>query len=474
MFTPTDEQLAIVDAAVNSTDNLLIQAGAGAAKTSTLELVAKALPDTEILCLAFNKKIALEMTERMPANVKAMTLNAIGHRVWMDSSGRRLRLETDKTYKIMSELIEALPSSSRPYDSMGELMKLVGFGKQCGYVPTDHFPQARGLMSDEEFFAHIDLKLSDIEFDLVRSATVQSITQALSGLIDFDDQVFMPTIFSGSFPRYKLTLVDEAQDLSSLNHRMLHKMVGQRRLIAVGDRAQAIYGFRGAHEESMKKLGQEFSCRELPLTLTFRCPETLVAHARWRAPLMRSNKPGGEVKTLGSWSSDSIPDGAFILCRNNAPLFRTAVRLLKQSRHCELSSGDVAKQLLKVMTKFGPKSLTQPEVLDKIEAWKEKEKAKLKPRAHGLVHDKAECMVIFANAGATLGEALAYINHLINSTGSIKLYTGHKAKGLETDHVFILDKQLLDDEGQDLNLLYVMQTRAKQTLTYIDSGGYVG
>lgn len=475
-FDPTPEQLAIVSAASETTDNLLVQALAGAAKTSTLELIAKALPSTSILCLAFNKKIATEMQERMPGNVKAMTLNGLGHRTWMEATGRRMNLSVDKGYKIMTELVEGLSSTDRKeaYERFAELLKLVAFGKQCGYVPRGHYPQAKRLLDCDEFFHHIDQKLSDLETQLVVDATVESIKQSLTSTIDFDDQVFMPTIFHGSFPRYPLVLVDEAQDLSALNHATLRKLVGTRRIIAVGDSRQAIYGFRGAHEDSMAKLGETFNMRELVLSLSFRCPEAIVQHAQWRAPHMRAAKPGGSVTALTQWSADSIPDNAMILCRNNAPLFSCAIRMLKASRHCELSSGDVAKALLKVMTKFGPKTMLQPEVLDKIDAWAEKEKSKVKQRAWGIINDKVQCMEIFALSGATLGDAIAYVNHLINSTGSIKLYTGHKAKGLETDHVFILDADLISDEGQDPNLRYVMQTRAKQSLTYINSKDYCG
>jgi DNA helicase-2/ATP-dependent DNA helicase PcrA len=96
---------------------------------------------------------------------------------------------------------------------------------------------------------------------------------AMKGDCDFNDQVLMPTIFHGAFPRYPLILGDEAQDLSALNHATLRKLVGKRRLIAVGDPCQAIYGFRGAHEESMSLLREEFDMRELPLTISFRCPQ---------------------------------------------------------------------------------------------------------------------------------------------------------------------------------------------------------
>ena len=74
-FTPTSEQIAAVNAAKDSTANLAIIARAGAAKTSTLVLIGEALPQTDILCLAFNKAIAEEMTERLPPNCESKTLH---------------------------------------------------------------------------------------------------------------------------------------------------------------------------------------------------------------------------------------------------------------------------------------------------------------------------------------------------------------------------------------------------------------
>lgn len=477
-WTPTDEQLAVVTAATSSSDNLLVSALAGAAKTSTLILLAEALPDVEILALAFNKKIQLEMQDRLPPNCTAKTLNGLGHSTWQNAIGRRPAIDKDKGYKIFDELMQQLPAATRRRvhegTGMGELLRLVAFGKQCGFIPTGHFEKGKRLLSTEEFFAHIDAKLDDVEVELIIEATLESLRQGMKGQLDFDDQILLPTLFHGAFPRYPLVLVDEAQDLSALNHATLRKLVGTRRLIAVGDSRQAIYGFRGAHEDSMAKLGEDFNMRELILSTSFRCPEVIVEHARWRAPHMKSAKPGGEVRTLSLWSSADVPDHAFILCRNNAPLFHTALRLLAAGRHVELSNGDVAKQLLKVMQKFGDRNMPQMEVYAAIDSWAEKEKAKVKARAHGTIDDKVECMRLFAGQGDDLGGALGYINHLINSSGTIKLLTVHKAKGLEADDIFLLDEDLIGDKDQEPNLRYVAITRAKQRLTYIYTKEYEG
>ena len=57
-FTPTPEQLAIVEAAATSNENLAVVARAGAAKTSTLVLIAEALQK--------KTSFASPLTKRLP------------------------------------------------------------------------------------------------------------------------------------------------------------------------------------------------------------------------------------------------------------------------------------------------------------------------------------------------------------------------------------------------------------------------
>lgn len=473
----TDEQQACITAAKSTTDNLIISALAGAAKTTTLVEIARALPDTQILTLAFNKKIQLEMQERLPANCKAMTLNGLGHRTWMDAIGRRITLEADKTYKIVSALIEERPRDvkSALYENMAELMRLVDFGKACGYIPTGHYDRAKRLLDDAEFFGHIEQELTPEEEDLVRDATLESLKQALAGNIDFNDQLLMPTVFHGAFPRYPLVLVDEAQDLSALNHATLRKLVGQRRLIAVGDQCQAIYGFRGAHEDGMEKLRRDFSMTQLSLSTSFRCPRAVVRHVHWRAPQMRWPEWADEGRVIppAEWSAADLAHDAAIICRNNAPLFSTAIRLLKNGRTCEVDGKDIIQSITKTMRKFGSSDMRQVDVLDRINAWTLTEKDKNKKRAHDRIDDRAECMRIFAKQGDTLGDALSYAQHLMHLSAPLKLMTGHKSKGLEFNTVYFLDNMLVSDEDQDPNLRYVIATRAKRELIYINSEDFV-
>jgi superfamily I DNA/RNA helicase len=474
-FTPTAEQELIIAAAKETQDNLIVQALAGAAKTSTLILIAEALPAVQILALSFNKRIQMEMKERLPSNCTPLTLNSLGHRSWGSAIGRKLVLESDKMYNILSAEVANFGPAERKAlgDSFAEILKLLSFAKQCGYIPDGHYERGKRLMTDIEFFSHIEQKLNDVQEGLIRSCIIASIAAAMKGEIDFDDQVYMPTLFHGTFPRYPLVLVDEAQDLSALNHAMLRKLV-KGRIIAVGDSRQAIYGFRGAHANSMALLAETFQMRELTLSLSFRCPRRVVEHAQFHAPHMRYTDwaEDGSVEHLTEWCADDIPQSATIICRNNAPLFRAAVRLLKNGRNVELGSKDIVKSLSKIMQKFGDRSLDKVEVLLKIDSWIAREKNKTRKSAHGGIEDRGECMRVFALQGDTLGDALAYAHHLANSSGPVKLLTIHKSKGLEFDHVFFLDNELLGNDEQETNLRYVGITRAKKTLSYIDSDNF--
>lgn len=474
-FTPTEEQAAIVAAARDTSDNLIISALAGAAKTSTLVLIAEALPKTAILCLAFNKRIATEMQTRLPSTCVAKTLNALGHSAWCQFLNKRfLEVDTKKTYRIVKLLLDSIDDQkekSELYKRMADLIRAVDDGKTAGYIPTGHYPAAKRLMDDDEYFAWLDEEPTRSEKDVLIAAALISLTEAHQGVIDFNDQILCSSVFPVSFPQYPLVMIDEAQDLSALNHQMLGRLA-KKRIIAVGDECQAIYGFRGAHEDSMSLLARQFDMVPYYLTTSFRCPIKVVEEARWRAPAMRYPewaKPG-EVKSLHLWYNDDIPEEATVICRNNAPLFTLAFALLKSGRYPELVGNDLGKMLIKTLKGLGPLDMTQARARTAVQEWKEKKLKKA--RSPGKVEDQAECLLIFLEQGKTLGDAITYAEHILSTSGPVKLMTGHKSKGLEFDHVLFLDQELIGDDPQEKNLRYVIQTRAKKTLTYVRSQLY--
>lgn len=473
-FTPTAEQLACITAATTTKANLIISALAGAAKTSTLVLLAEALAPQRILCLAFNKKIALEMAERLPSNCDSKTLNSLGYRAWADYiRPKRIKLDDSKIFRLTKAAIDARPEADRGqyYDRLGILLDSAKQAKIEGYIPSG-VPTGKSLLDSFEFFEGLEENLEPHEQDFVDEVLRESIAEALSGTVDFGDQLYMPTLWPVSFANFPVIMIDEAQDLSVLNHVMLKKIVWRNRLIAVGDPNQAIYAFRGADEQSMHKMQQVFSMTPLVLSTSFRCPIAVVEEARFRTPHMQYPawaKPG-QVAVAISWSAETLPQSAAIICRNNAPLFRTALRLIRDGRGVELLGNDIGAGLLKIMKSLGKPATSRDDALNALTAWVAARKKKNKNTKK--IDDQAECIELFLDQGANLDEAMRYAEALFAQAGPIKLMTGHKSKGLEFDDVFFLDRNLLDDEGQDLNLRYVIITRAKSTLTYVSTATY--
>lgn len=480
----TQEQLDIFNEAENTDDNLLIEALAGAAKTSSLVELAKKLRGTT-LSLAFNKKTADEMQKRMPQGVQCQTLNSLGHRVWGQAlNGKRLLVSSSKMHHLTIEAIEAAPSDERShlYETLGDIGRYLSGSKNHGHVP-DKLVDGLGsrltrLMSDDEFYEMLPEEPSPAQIDVMQRVLIESFDLALTGRIDYADQLLMPTVLRCSFPIFSNVLIDEAQDLSELNHVMISK-VAKRRCIAVGDSLQAIYAFRGAHTEGMPLLRDRFNMRTLHLSTTFRCPEAICNHVRHHATRITpwENNPNnpGSVTVRKIWSIDDIPDGSAVLCRNNAPLFRFALRMLKAGRRPNLWGRDVAATLVKILESLGAPNMRQGDAITALATYRREKEAKLKREtAKAALAERVECLLVFIQDAESLGGAIALAKSVFNSEGKVDLATGHKAKGAEWPNVFILDRYLMSEEGQDLNLAYVLATRAQKNLFYINTDGYVG
>lgn len=478
-----DEQLAIFAAARDTDENLLLEALAGAAKTTTLVELSKLLRGNT-LSVAFNKRTAEEMARRMPEGVDCRTLNSLGHRVWGQHLGKRLQLSDGKCHRAMLEEIEAAPSEEREhlYETLADLRNFIQGAKNHGHVP-DNIAAELGtkcvpLMSDAEFFEMLPEEPSDAQADIIMKVLRRSFREALAGTIDFSDQLLLPTVMRCSFPIFSNVLVDEAQDLSELNHVMLSKMA-KKRIIAVGDSLQAIYAFRGAHQEGMPLLADRFGMTTLHLSTTFRCPKAVCDHVRWHATRIKvwednPNNPG-TVDRLAAWDISDIPEGSAVICRNNAPLFRFAIRMLKAGRRPHVWGRDVAASLVKIMENLGAPNMQRADAMAALSVYQaEKERKMKKASAKKALAERVDCIQVFLTSAESLGGAVALAKNVFASEGKVDLCSGHKSKGNEWQQVFFLDEDLLGDEGQELNLRYVIATRAQRQLTYITTDGFSG
>lgn len=492
-FKPTEPQQAIIDFIRSSPDtNLMVDARAGAAKTSTIVMAAQFIgSEFSPLAVAFNKKIADELSTRLPPWFQCRTLNALGHQAWSQARGKRLIVDADKLYKLTKSIVP--PTGDRDDDSFTNVLTLARTAKSIGLVPNNSPMKVKGLVPDEpdSWDDLIFLKglqdVDDTQILQAKDVLAASIKSAFNGEIDFDDQIYMSVLFGGTYPRFHTVIVDESQDLSPLNHIQLRKMTGTR-LIAVGDPHQAIYAFRGADQDSMRNLADDMGAsgtdqakigkgrfHELPLSASFRVPKSISLRQREHVedftsmdflpegeilswPLPPIAKPSVEgrhsndvtpiVEQLRGWSLDSIPaKDAFVLCRSNAPLMRLAFALIKARRPVKILGRDIGASLASLLTKICSKEgmMVDEHAFAKLDEWKTKELAKVgdSESKRDLLYDRYDALHVLLDASGAKTTLLAadFIRELFSDKADdlLTLSSGHRAKGLERKWVMHLD-----------------------------------
>lgn len=493
---PTDQQQAIIDAGAAG-KSILCSAGAGCSKTSTIEMLAPGLPGPAT-AIAFNVSIKKELEQRLPKTATCLTANGLGHRAWQKVVRNKLIVETGKVGKIVKPILADSSLTFEQQSQMfGDICKLVALAKHTGIIPDGFNYKGLASNDDETWDELADqhwIDASQFLIDICRRVLTESIRQSYQSLIDFDDQIYMSALFGAPYERREIMLVDEAQDLSPINHVQLQRCHPSQ-LIVVGDPRQAIYGFRGADSNSMGSIVDRFknlSFERLPLSTTFRCPKVVVARQINHYPeftAFPTNKEGSIIR-LDEWNVKSLPQGTFaILCRNNAPILSMAFKLLRAGQPVQVLGKDIAKNLKNLLKKaISDDSVGVQALLSDIARWENSEIEKVlgRPQREEAVRDRAESMRAICENAKTLSNALDVVDQIFSREGRIILGTGHKAKGLEWDYVLHLDSWRIPSKFaqqaaaagndaammQEKNLRYVIETRTKDTLAFANLEGW--
>jgi superfamily I DNA/RNA helicase len=512
--TPTEEQAQIIDAVAEGSQSLMISAYAGTAKSTTIEMAAPKVSGPA-LALAFNKKIADELQGRLPPNFKARTLNSIGHGAWIRTLSKpTVNLDARKLGKLISAVAKdwktplSTPQWEEVKDGVSNAMKAGLSYKDVGQ------PLLKDTEENWKSLLECDSADFPMLYPIAREVLKASIDLARAGHISFDDQIYCPTILGGAWEKFPRVFVDEAQDLSLLNHMMLN-LCSTGPIAAVGDKRQAIYLFRGADSSSMhsmRALRPEWT--DLRLTLTFRCPRAIVTRQQAHAPGYRAapqnidgrvfSLPGvlaSEDNESWSWGNlkrimSEITDARHlaILCRNNAPLVSMAFKLIRSGVGCQMLGRDIGHGLIQLTRKLAKDdSLSITKFTEGMNTWLEKECAIAigndKPERVDKLTDQVECLraTIEGASPSTVGDLRSILQRVFSKeNGQVILSSIHRAKGLEWPLVVHLDpwripsKQSLFSEAngdprpleQEHNLRYVAETRTQHTLINADMEGF--
>lgn len=494
-FKPSTEQLIIGDALAQTKRNIVIDAKAGAGKTSTIELLTKALlrknPFTKILMIAFNKSIVNELKERIDKRIEIRTSHSLGMKILnANASKRNCRMTLNdkksiESLKVLVKLWEWDMSEDENVEKMKTIHKLCSLARlnlcdspaEISAIATKHNLE---IYSDE---AELTLKLINV-------LKKDKLT------IDFVDMIYKPAFYAKhiDFDKYDFVFVDECQDLNAAQQKlMINSVADGGRFIAVGDPSQSIYGFAGADADSFDRLTKLPNTVTLPLNKCYRCSKKIIKFVQESTgsniQAFEGNDEGVEPR---SGEIKELKLGDFVMCRNTYPLMKLCFHLLGQGIAAKVRGRDIGVNLQNIVKKS---KRTRIEVfykwldneLDKTFKRLCKKNPDLTPdeimelNTFSLQREKHKVIKLISDKNVDVKNCNDLIEKIAtiftdNVNGSVLLSTVHKAKGLEFDRCFVLQRDLMPSKHakldwqkiQERNIEYVCYTRAKKELIFIE------
>ena len=356
---------------------VLLLAVPGSGKTTVLITragylnLAHGVPSTNILCLTYTKAAALEMKERYCKKFRIdqrdapyfSTINAFCNQVLITCSrekGERLPKILENSDRLLRTLLK----------------------KQIGEYPSDAdvklaqalIGKAKNEMLNDDQIAELSLEQTfdfPVLYDSYRKALREN-----NGM-DFDDQMVLAMEYLNRYPdllerirkRYQYLALDEAQDTSLIQHKIVQLITGRRgNLFMVGDEDQSIYGFRGASPRCILSFQQDYdNATVLRMETNYRS-DILICK---KASLFIKRNHARMDKTILPWSQEdgklvwkSLPDETMqadylmslirkyegsedtlaILFRNNESAIPLLAKLVQEPHHVRFR-GDVKTTL---------------------------------------------------------------------------------------------------------------------------------
>lgn len=507
-IVPSTYQQAILNWVKTGRGNAIVNAVAGAGKTSTVGLVAEEIAGRK-LYLVFNKHNQESAAAKLGhTGLHVYTCHSFGFRLLRDNATiANRKIDSGKYRKIVRELCAADRDFQRldrdeQWELLAPSMKLVDLARNEAIDPREADAEARITTVADHHAVVVPLHAHDFVMGIVLAALRVGMGRRDGGKvrvssIDFGDMLWLPAVYQLRSATYQWVLVDECQDLSAAQRYVAFAAMGRgARMLAVGDPRQAIFGFAGADSSSFAKLAEQAEATELPLSVCYRCPRTVIELAQGIVPQIEAAPDAPEGK-VSRWDEDEfeagVEEGDLVLCRVTAPLIAKCYSLIASGVPARVRGRDIGKGLVstfKDAVKLQVKHAgaynrdTFAAYLDEYQAAAVAElRRRLGEDADYSVEalaDRVECVrVVFARANPETVKAFSdEVDSLFSDErAAVTLSTVHRAKGLENDRVIILRWARLGDDSrcdrewqaqQEINLQYVAVTRARKELILVD------
>ena len=523
------DQLAVVTAIRGP---VCVIAGAGTGKTRVITnriayaINAGVTDPTKVLALTFTARADGEMRARLRvlgiANVAARTFHSAALKqllyFWPYAFGGQFpKLLTTKSGFIGQAITRAELAIPAQVNSLREIAGEIEWAKVLEISPDNYQEQAIANSRS--------VRLPNNKSQNENLAMISQVYEAYESLkrqercLDFEDALLLTVgmleedraVRERVRDQYRYFTVDEYQDVSPLQQRLLNLWLGNREEICVvGDAAQTIYSFAGASSNFLLNFKNRFpNAQSFRLSRGYRSTPEIIntanqilrtanlvsdhgselqsANTHGDKPLVNGfNSTADEISYVVSQVSKQISSGSdsseiAILARTNAQLDQVKSALNNAKILSQIRSGE--RFFERVDVRDAMRVIRSASVLpSEIGDWYADLVSVLRPfgDADYVVGFLRLAKSIQENGGANMRAFLREIEDRAEQNNpptlpGVTLATLHGAKGLEWDHLFLIGVSdgvlpMGNDLNEERRLFYVGVTRAKQRIQITYSG----
>lgn len=484
----------------NGTSNLIINASAGASKTSTIVNSLQFIPNKKkVLYIAFNKDIVETINSLVDRdNCKIATFHSLGRSILIENSviSEHTPIDEFKYSNYVRDYISTLGKKmpKKQYNSYLKNVKdLVNYSRYYLSLSEKEIGKTAALYG---------IALIDDEIKVCRDVLLWG--KENTDTIDYTDMIWYITVKNLATRqfRYDWIFVDEIQDMSVMQQSIISKCMKRGcRFVGVGDEEQAINVWCGSSLQSIEILKQKSNTKELQLPISYRCPKSIVKLASKYSNRIKAFDNAIEGSINYDVSKYAPIGGDMVLCRCTAPLIELHIEYLQRNKPSYIRGASKIKdRFIQLCSSSNAKLLDRncitsngffPELYSNLFKLIEcvicnfnlTEEEAIKHSSVMQLYDDINGLMALSEGLLTLDELITKINDVLTCNeeqDAIQLSTIHKAKGLEADNVYILMPSLLPSKlatkdweiKTEKNLTYVAVTRAKQTLNFIHEDAF--
>lgn len=286
------------EAYLTKEDKVLVVAPPGSGKTTVMlerlnYLLKEGINPRKILVLTFSKASSIEMKERFEMHEGESpffgTIHGLCFKILRQVNSNINLIYGKNEYLIRNKIQRKLKIDSTDIDRILNDISVY---------------KIKDFLDEKEDLA---LKYNDENFK--KAYNLYEKERKKRNLLDFDDlqiemlRMLLNEEFKESFQKiYTHILVDEFQDLDSIQLRIIREITDGMNLFGVGDEDQCIYAFRGSDPKGMIDFEKIFKGKKLYLKYNYRSTENIVKYAK---EVIKYNKFRNNKELLASRKGDT-------------------------------------------------------------------------------------------------------------------------------------------------------------------------